>query len=935
MPPKVRKSLSLLLNEGDRREICWEMTTATLEEFVNWVTDTPGATDMKFEGKSLLHLAAKSGNMNITRYIVEELEADVNVTDGGGSTPMHAAAWFSRPLIIEYLLERQADTTVINSNNETALQNAIESLDPDRTPLTVIFSMKRGSISCVEKCLENRRKYYKRTENPQTIKELINQPMYPNCGSTFLHAAASSGNLCMVDHLIKQGGDITKLDSKSSNILHLAAASGNYKLLRHLMKIACEQSKTELISAIDDSDCSPLSYAIISFGSEIEEEELIFKQLSQYYINNANELIEILSEFEAGDVMSPLKLNNSTGHLNLSRPSYNPEILEELYNCSEISKTDIVQHFSRNSEGTMFDWLNENISPFRSMGFTKSDFSTINKSIKSRAKSIIESLMRFKHSLSDSSSPLKEDSYWIYTLIGSIPIDAADMIVACCLYTTEVSYRTSRIKETLRDTDHTDLVNGSIKETVRFNMLKPMMFWLHVLLERLPKQKLYTDVRGDANLRSEHFQVGRPFIFKHFMSGSKMFDVAATACMDPGGGVLIFKVSSSGASVTQFSVYKEYEVLFRPNSIFKVVWKLSSSLLRMCDRSQDVVVMIEVPTGRLPEKVVLQVIRNANRFVFGENSVFQNFFKKYVEATLCVDLCDDPQEDIKFYELLHRWTKSSKESPTHLAILGGGGSGKTSLSLKTVSQLLTTADETFPIFVPLARVTNSRGICAALTNNAIDDYIKKYTLGIDCGKDRIKYLLNNYKVIVVLESLDEISCDITNTVTVNQLIEANPSILGSPGVQILITCRLEYLTRNGLTINNFISDVDVYQMRPFSEADKNDYIVRCESNDLRSILLEKGLWGSIRNPFQLYMATSSITELRKLDAQVRFTSNDIFKSYLKWWIIKEGHPLSAIKNRVNKLISTQLAFAEELACRMLASSMLFFNCASLYCSIRK
>jgi len=58
------------------------------------------------------------------RYLVEELHADVNARDGDGNTAVHNAAARGDNAMIEYLVSKGADVTLVNRTGQTTVDMA-------------------------------------------------------------------------------------------------------------------------------------------------------------------------------------------------------------------------------------------------------------------------------------------------------------------------------------------------------------------------------------------------------------------------------------------------------------------------------------------------------------------------------------------------------------------------------------------------------------------------------------------------------------------------------------------------------------------------------------------------------------------------------------------------------------------------------------------
>ena len=70
------------------------------------------------------HRHAPNGWLPSVRYLVEELGADVNARDYNGFSPLHNAAARGDRELIEYLVGRGADVTVLTRKGETTADMA-------------------------------------------------------------------------------------------------------------------------------------------------------------------------------------------------------------------------------------------------------------------------------------------------------------------------------------------------------------------------------------------------------------------------------------------------------------------------------------------------------------------------------------------------------------------------------------------------------------------------------------------------------------------------------------------------------------------------------------------------------------------------------------------------------------------------------------------
>lgn len=74
-------------------------------------------------GRSLLYLAARNGYIDICFYLLQK-GANINDTQGSGSTPLHGASYYGNDLVVQLLLQYGADTTIKNNFSNYAFDES-------------------------------------------------------------------------------------------------------------------------------------------------------------------------------------------------------------------------------------------------------------------------------------------------------------------------------------------------------------------------------------------------------------------------------------------------------------------------------------------------------------------------------------------------------------------------------------------------------------------------------------------------------------------------------------------------------------------------------------------------------------------------------------------------------------------------------------------
>ncbi|WP_264683543.1 ankyrin repeat domain-containing protein [Wolbachia endosymbiont (group B) of Xestia c-nigrum] len=199
----IRKStpLHLLAESGDCKAISAIIThiekyyPGELVKIVN-VKDNHGQT--------LLHIAAKSGNLNVMKCLVNK-GASTNTKDKYDNTPLHSAAYYAGELdIVKYL--------IIKNNNINAKG------EYGRTPLHI--AAINGDLDMVE----------------YLIKRYANIDAKDNCGMTPLHLAADVGELGIVEHLINEDAYVDARDEHYRSPLFFAAENGKLNVVKCLIE---------------------------------------------------------------------------------------------------------------------------------------------------------------------------------------------------------------------------------------------------------------------------------------------------------------------------------------------------------------------------------------------------------------------------------------------------------------------------------------------------------------------------------------------------------------------------------------------------------------------------------------------------------------------------------------------------------------------------
>ena len=79
------------------------------------------------QGRSALYIACERGNVSITHFLVTKCGLNVNLpatTESHRAAPIHVAAIFNKPHVIQLLLSLRANPTITDAYHRTAMSMA-------------------------------------------------------------------------------------------------------------------------------------------------------------------------------------------------------------------------------------------------------------------------------------------------------------------------------------------------------------------------------------------------------------------------------------------------------------------------------------------------------------------------------------------------------------------------------------------------------------------------------------------------------------------------------------------------------------------------------------------------------------------------------------------------------------------------------------------
>ncbi|KAL6978601.1 hypothetical protein U1Q18_020266, partial [Sarracenia purpurea var. burkii] len=169
-------------------------------------------------GRSALHFAASGGKTHVCKYLVQELELDVNMKDGEGETPLNHATIGQHSQTASFLIGNGANLNLANHKGFSALHYA------------------------AEKGLK------------ELLRQLISRGAEVDAKSdagTPLQCAAAKGRKeivkILLDNKANAGAD-PNLDSHGEMPIGIAASEGETEVIKCLLKAGANPNVTNIVS---------------------------------------------------------------------------------------------------------------------------------------------------------------------------------------------------------------------------------------------------------------------------------------------------------------------------------------------------------------------------------------------------------------------------------------------------------------------------------------------------------------------------------------------------------------------------------------------------------------------------------------------------------------------------------------------------------------
>lgn len=179
----------------------------------------PNAKDKKW-GTPALMVATRRDNPRISKLLLINYNADINIRNRHGETPLMCAVAQKSNVVLDLLLEEGADVNAKNKNNETALMYAVDK--------ALAFNSVRDRIPALQKLLEKGADVNARNANGKTALMIA-------CENN-LHPDAEEA----IDLLLRFGADPNGKDEEGYTPLSRVLANHKKSIAKRLIECGAD-----------------------------------------------------------------------------------------------------------------------------------------------------------------------------------------------------------------------------------------------------------------------------------------------------------------------------------------------------------------------------------------------------------------------------------------------------------------------------------------------------------------------------------------------------------------------------------------------------------------------------------------------------------------------------------------------------------------------
>lgn len=197
----------------------------------------------------------------------QEKKICLSCTDAQKMTPLHCAATFDHPEIVEFLIKEGADINALDHEHRSPLL-----LAASRAAWKTVLSLIRLGAQITIKDINSRNVLHlviinggrldefarevSKTQYNSQLQQLLNEK--DNTGCSALHYASREGHIRSLENLIRLGACINIKNNNNESALHFAARYGRYNTVKQLLD---SEKGTFIINECDGEGLTPLHIA--------------------------------------------------------------------------------------------------------------------------------------------------------------------------------------------------------------------------------------------------------------------------------------------------------------------------------------------------------------------------------------------------------------------------------------------------------------------------------------------------------------------------------------------------------------------------------------------------------------------------------------------------------------------------------------------------
>ncbi|CAA0822881.1 ankyrin repeat family protein [Striga hermonthica] len=191
-----------------------------------------------------LHFAAREGQTEVCKYLIEELKMDINTKDEDGETPLIHAARQGHTATAKYLVDSGADPSIASDLGATALHHSAGIGDVE----LLKFLLSKGVNSDLQSDAGCPLIWAAGHAQQDSVKVLLEHNADPNCKTeddiTPLLSAVAAGSVACLELLIKAGAAVN-VTAGGATPLHIAADGGSPEIINCLLQARADPNVTD------------------------------------------------------------------------------------------------------------------------------------------------------------------------------------------------------------------------------------------------------------------------------------------------------------------------------------------------------------------------------------------------------------------------------------------------------------------------------------------------------------------------------------------------------------------------------------------------------------------------------------------------------------------------------------------------------------------